>query len=70
RRRAPELERPYRIWLYPVPALLALVGWLFVFVTNEKKPLLVGGGTLAVGLICFLIWSRWTRRWPFAAEER
>ena len=70
RRRAPELERPYRIWLYPVPAFLALVGWLFVFVTNEKKPLLVGGGTLALGLVCFLIWSRWTRRWPFAARER
>ena len=69
RRRAPQLERPYRIWLYPVPAFLALIGWLFVFVTNEKKPLLVGGGTLALGLACFLIWSRWTRRWPFAARD-
>jgi amino acid transporter len=69
RRRAPQLERPYRIWLYPLPAFLALVGWLFVFVTNERKPLFVGAGTLALGIVCFLIWSRWTRRWPFAAKS-
>jgi amino acid transporter len=70
RRRAPQLERPYRIWLYPVPAFLALVGWLFVFVTSERKPLLVGGGTLALGIVCFLIWSRWTRRWPFGVKDQ
>lgn len=67
RKRAPTLERPYRIWLYPVPALLALVGWIFVFVTNDPKPLLVGLGTLGLGVVVFLVWSRCTRRWPFAA---
>jgi amino acid transporter len=65
RRREPSLERPYRIWLYPFPALLALVGWLFVFVTNDRKPLLIGGGTLLLGVVCFLAWSAMTRRWPF-----
>lgn len=29
RRRAQALARPYRIWLYPVPCFVALVGWLF-----------------------------------------
>src|SRR5262249_37328155 len=27
RRKAPNLERPFRIWLYPLPVLVALVGW-------------------------------------------
>jgi amino acid transporter len=66
RRRAPELERPYRIWLYPLPALIALVGWAFVFATNERKPILLGAGSLLLGIIVFLVWSRVTRRWPFA----
>jgi len=67
RRREPSMERPYRIWLYPVPALLALVGWLFVFLTNDRKPLLIGGATLVFGVVCFLAWSAITGRWPFGA---
>ena len=31
---APGMPRPYRMWLYPVPALVALVGWIFVFATT------------------------------------
>jgi len=66
RRRAPALARPYRIWLYPVPCFVALVGWLFVFGTADWKVILFGLGTLLLGVIIFLIWSKWTRRWPFA----
>jgi amino acid transporter len=66
RRREPERPRPYRVWLYPIPNLLALVGWVFVFATTDWQVILFGLGTLAAGLILFLIWSRRTRRWPFA----
>jgi amino acid transporter len=66
RRRAPALERPYRIWLYPVPCFVALVGWIFVFGTADWKLILFGLGTLFVGLILFLGWSWQSRRWPFA----
>ncbi|MCC6823671.1 MAG: amino acid permease [Verrucomicrobia subdivision 3 bacterium] len=66
RRRAPALARPYRIWLYPVPCFVALVGWLFVFGTADWKVILFGLGTLLLGVIIFLIWSKWTRRWPCA----
>jgi amino acid transporter len=66
RRREPERPRPYRVWLYPLPNLLALVGWVFVFATTDWQVILFGLGTLAAGLILFLLWSRRTRRWPFA----
>jgi amino acid transporter len=66
RRREPERPRPYRVWLYPLPNLLALVGWVFVFATTDWKVILFGLGTLAAGAVLFLIWSRRTRRWPFA----
>ena len=69
RRREPSLERPYRIWLYPFPALIALVGWLFVLLTNDRKPLLIGGATLVLGVACFLAWSAATGRWPFGAPK-
>jgi amino acid transporter len=68
RKRAPHLARPYRIWLYPAPALLALLGWMFVFATAGWKLISFGVGTLLVGALLFLVWSWQTDRWPFAQE--
>ncbi|HAM73930.1 MAG TPA: amino acid permease [Verrucomicrobiales bacterium] len=65
RQRAPGMSRPYRIWLYPLPSLVALAGWLFLFVTSPWKSILLGLGTLAVGGMIFLLWTRHTRRWPW-----
>ena len=65
RKNAPELHRPYKIWLYPVPSLVALVGWLFIFVTLDPWIKIYSLLALAVGVISFLLWSRFTDRWPF-----
>jgi amino acid transporter len=69
RRRAPDMPRPYRMWLYPVPALVALLGWIFVFVTTQIRVILFGVGVLALGCAAFLLWSRHTKRWPFVLAE-
>lgn len=55
--RSPELPRPYRMWLYPIPSLIALCGWTFVFVTSGKWVLLFAGGVIAAGLVFFACWS-------------
>ena len=70
RRRAPDMLRPYRMWLYPVPALVALLGWIFVFATTDIRVILFGIGVLAMGGVAFLLWSRSTQRWPFALVPR
>jgi hypothetical protein len=56
------------MWLYPLPSLIALLGWLFVLATSGANSLLVGLVSLVFGIIAFLIWSRTTNRWPFAME--
>lgn len=65
-RRAPGLKRPFRMWLFPVPALVALLGWAFLFWTTGVVPKLYALGVIFLGVLCFIVWSRWTRRWPFA----
>jgi len=65
RRRAPDMARPYRVWLYPLPIVVAGVGWLFIFSTTGAAVMLFGLGVLALGVICFLIWSVRLRQWPF-----
>ena len=69
RRQAPHMPRPYRMWLYPLPALVALAGWIFVFATTQLQVILFGVGVLVLGFVAFLVWSWSTHRWPFALEE-
>jgi len=66
RRRAPEMPRPFRMWLYPIPNLIALFGWIFLFATSGWQVIAFGLGTLMLGIAAFFAWARWTRRWPFA----
>lgn len=68
RKRAPDMARPYRMWLYPIPALLAVLGWIFVFATTEFRVILFGLGVLALGCVAFVLWSWNTKRWPFGLE--
>jgi hypothetical protein len=53
RRVNPEMPRPYRIWLYPVPAFVALAGWLFIFLTTNVQVIAFG-----LGLSCCSGWWR------------
>jgi amino acid transporter len=68
RRRRPDRTGSYRMWLYPLPSLLALAGWIFVFVTSDVRVVLFGLATLLIGVLVFLAWSWGARRWPFAKD--
>jgi len=66
RRHSPGLPRPFRVWLYPLPNLVALFGWIFLFATSGTEVMAFGLGTLALGIGAFFVWSKATHRWPFA----
>lgn len=69
RQRRPQMARPYRMWLYPLPPLLALAGWAFLFATADVKLRLYAACTLAAGSLAFLVWAAATGRWPFHSES-
>jgi amino acid transporter len=69
RKRHPDGPRPYRMWLYPLPSLIALAGWVFVFATTPWKLAAFGLATLGAGVVLFLFWSSHTRQWPFQRLE-
>ena len=68
RKKNPEMPRPYRMWLYPVPAIIAVLGWIFVFATTQLRVIAFGIGVLALGCVAFVLWSWKTSRWPFGLE--
>jgi len=69
RRRQPELRRPYRQWLYPVPSLVALAGWTYVYVSAGRTPIIFSIVVLAAGVAAFLVWARIEREWPFGPKH-
>ncbi len=73
RKYQPDAPRPFRMWLYPLPALFALVGWLGLFVTPALQP---GGrqymayafGTIGMGFTAYLVLAWRKRDWPFEKD--
>jgi amino acid transporter len=65
RRLRPDLPRPFRVWFYPLPAGLALLGWGYVYWSAEWLYIVIGLATLAAGVVAFLLWARSSGGWPF-----
>ena len=64
RKHRPDIERPFRMWLYPLPSVVALLGWAFLFVTADPQFIVFGLGTLAAGIVAFFLWQRRHARPP------
>lgn len=47
----------FRMPLFPLPVLVALAGWLLVFLTLERKVIVYGLVSLAIGLVAFVFWD-------------
>lgn len=56
----PDVMRPFRIWLYPVPSVIAFAGWIYVFATSGWTFILYGLLTLAAGIVAFQLWRRFS----------
>jgi amino acid transporter len=65
RKLKPDSERPFKMWLYPLPALVALAGWIFLFATSGVQLILYSLLALATGAGAFLVWSKYCKSWPF-----
>ena len=63
----PEVERPFRMWLYPVPALVAIAGFLFILFNREnwQKEIRYAVVILIAGLTIYMIRAWKGREWPF-----
>jgi amino acid transporter len=65
RARRSEIELPFKMWGYPAPALISLIGYLYVFSTLGFYYVLFGILTLLLGTGVYLVSARSMGRWPF-----
>ena len=68
RKTQPDMPRPFKMWLYPLPALIALIGFLYVMLMRKGFATQVkyAGALIAVGLIIYLVRSYNRKEFPFA----
>jgi amino acid transporter len=64
--KSPQLQRPFRMWFYPLPGIISLLGWLYVLGTAARRSLLFALGVFVVGSAAYFIRSRIRREWPFS----
>jgi amino acid transporter len=66
--RRPEMARPFRIWLYPLPPLAALAGFLFIVFSRADaiREMIYAGVVAASGSVLYFLRAYRRREWPFA----
>ncbi|MGD0929394.1 MAG: APC family permease [Candidatus Korobacteraceae bacterium] len=72
RHRRPDMPRPFRMWLYPLPALMAIAGFTFILLARKNflREIRYALAILVAGLAIYLVRSWRRREWPFAQGER
>ncbi|MGA7840337.1 MAG: APC family permease [Candidatus Acidiferrales bacterium] len=56
---------PFRMWLYPAPVVLAIVGWIAVFISTGRGPMLASLAAMVAGILVYMGRARMLRQWPF-----
>ena len=65
--RRPDLPRPFRMWFYPLPALIAALGFSYILFirVNALKEIRYAVVILFVGLAVYMVRAWRQREWPF-----
>jgi APA family basic amino acid/polyamine antiporter len=66
--RRPDMPRPFRMWLYPVPALVASASFIFILISRKDflREVRYAGVILVVGVVIYTVRAWRKSEWPFA----
>jgi len=71
RLREPDRPRPFRMWWYPLPPILAAAGFVFILISrpNAVRELRYGAAIATSGCLLYFARARHRREWPFAGVD-
>jgi len=70
RTRRPDFPRPFRMWLYPAPALVSLAMWLYIFFTASAAGMAFSFAFLATAVAAFFLFDRQKRRLRIRRDDK
>jgi len=59
----------WRMPLFPVPVILAIFMWLYIFKSTSAKMAASGLLVIATGIIVYFLKARYNKEWPFKTEQ-
>ena len=65
RKNKPDGFFPFKMWLYPLPALIAILMWVGLFLSTGMYFALGGVIVMVIGSVIFFIRSYYQKDWPF-----
>ena len=60
---------PFRMWIYPVPVVIAIAGWLAIFISTGSTPMLASLVAAALGAGVYFLRARYLNQWPFSSRQ-
>jgi basic amino acid/polyamine antiporter, APA family len=68
----PEMNRPFRIWLYPLPPVLAIAGFLYILFSRPHfaREIFFAMVVVLTGSATYLLRAYKRKEWPFARDLR
>ncbi|MEI7472436.1 MAG: amino acid permease [Chitinophagaceae bacterium] len=60
---------PYKMPLYPLPVLLAIALWLFIFYATGLTIIVSFLAVFGTGLIVYLLMAKFNRQWPYETKS-
>lgn len=66
-----DIHRPFGMWLYPLPALVALGGWIYVACTPDQRQYIGTAFVLLLfGLVAYFLRARSIKDWPLEGSAK
>jgi fructoselysine transporter len=59
----------WKMPLYPLPVILAIAIWLYIFKSTEQKMMLIAGCIILTGILVYVIKSFYTKEFPFGSSQ-
>ncbi len=70
RRQADAATNAFRMPLFPIPAIVALIGWMYIVVSSNPAHIAIGLVMAATGVVIYLLQARRINEWPFQSHEK
>jgi len=58
-------DLPWKMKFFPIPPLIGIAVWLFIFFSAEWQYMLGSIGVIALGTVAYFLFAKATGKWPF-----
>ncbi len=58
----------FRMPLFPLPAIVALMGWMYIVFSSKPAYIAIGLVMAVIGVVIYLLQARQKNEWPFASQ--